>query len=389
MHQIGIRHQLGSRLQATLRGVAGEGFGGAHRPEKAPDQGDHLRYRGAAAPQAGATPGDLEHIDEEQCLGMFAAALATEQRHPDIGTQVAQQAPEQRVADLVQPNQAKELQRLEPGNGQRPLLDKAQRQPAGLGERRQQQGVGPQQESQRQAAQGAGTGALFPVHATEHRRGELRHCGEGHQADRDQGIGFAGRPVIHIAEQHQQQDGAATDTQQQPRKVAPLRQAECLPAQQQRHHQVVADHGRERDGFDDDHAGGGRQPADEHQQRQRLLAMGHGQGEDEGVGIHRADGKMHETGERDRQHEDIDRQQVQREQPDGLGQVVLVDVLHHADLELAWQEEDRQHRQEDQRSPGTVSTGRAAEGQQLADIRQPRGLREHVGETMVKPEGDV
>ena len=36
---------------------------------------------------------------------------------------------------------------------------------------------------------------------------------------------------------------------------------------------LLRDHGRHRDGLDDDHAGGRRQPADEDDQREQLLAL--------------------------------------------------------------------------------------------------------------------
>ncbi len=97
---------------------------------------------------------------------------------------------------------------------------------------------------------------------------------------------------------------------------------------------------------------------------------------------------MHQSGEGDWQHEDIDRQQVQGKQPDRLGQMVLVDVLHHTDLELSRQKQDRQHRQENQRRPGAIGAGRTAEGQQLVNIGQLRGPIEDIGETVVKNEGD-
>jgi hypothetical protein len=56
--------------------------------------------------------------------------------------------------------------------------------------------------------------------------------------------------------------------QQHARQVAGTPRAPASDAQQQRHHQVVAHHGRQGDGLDDDHAGGRRQPADEGHQRQ-------------------------------------------------------------------------------------------------------------------------
>ena len=58
-----------------------------------------------------------------------------------------------------------------------------------------------------------------------------------------------------------------------------------------------------------------------------------------------------QPGKRDRQHEDIDRQQVEREQPDRLVEMPFVDVFDDRDLELARQEHDGEHRQEGERGP--------------------------------------
>jgi hypothetical protein len=51
------------------------------------------------------------------------------------------------------------------------------------------------------------------------------------------------------------------------------------------------------------------------------------------------------------QDEDVDQQEIQREQPDGPPEVRLIDVLDHDDLELAWQENDGKAGKQDQRSP--------------------------------------
>ena len=73
-----------------------------------------------------------------------------------------------------------------------PVVTKPIGQPARLRERGQQQRVGPQREAGAQAGQRAGARAALPVHAAEHRRRELRHRGEADQADADQRIGLAG-----------------------------------------------------------------------------------------------------------------------------------------------------------------------------------------------------
>ena len=114
----------------------------------------------------------------------------------------------------------------------------------------------------------------------------------------------------------------------------------------------------------------------------------HRQRQHEGVGVHGAAREMQQAAEGDRQHEHVDRQQVEREQPDRLVEVALVHVLDHRHLELARQEHDRDHRQERERSPARVVAGRAPERQQRIELRHLRGAVEDVAEAVVHPEGD-
>ena len=79
--------------------------------------------------------------------------------------------------------------------------------------------------------------------------------------------------------------------------------------------------------------------------------MGERQGQHEGIGIDGLTGEMQQAAERDRQHENIDQQEVEREQPDGTLEVRLVNILDNNDLELARQEDDGQTGKQDQRGP--------------------------------------
>ena len=83
--------------------------------------------------------------------------------------------------------------------------------------------------------------------------------------------------------------------------------------QQHRHDEVVAHHGAERHGLDDDHAGRGGKAADEGEQRERLLVLRHRQGQHEGVGVDASTREVQQAGERDGQHEDVDQEQIERE----------------------------------------------------------------------------
>ena len=99
-------------------------------------------------------------------------------------------------------------------------------------------------------------------------------------------------------------------------------------------------------------------------------------------------GKVQQAAERDRQHEDVDRQQVEREQPDRLVEVALVHVFHHRHLELARQEHDGGHRQEGERGPRRVVAAVAADREQRAQLGHLAGAAEDVVEAVVHPEGD-
>ncbi len=87
---------------------------------------------------------------------------------------------------------------------------------------------------------------------------------------------------------------------------------------------------------------------------------------------------MQQAADRDRQHEQVDQQQVQRERPGSPAHVALVDVLDHHHLELPWQEDHRQHRQQRQREPLVVGK-RGAALQQLAHLGHALRAVEQVG----------
>ncbi len=261
--------------------------------------------------------------------------------------------------------------------------DEAVGQPARFGERWQQQRIGPQHETCRQARHRAVARAALPEQAADHHRRELRHRGEGNQADRDQCIGFAGDAEIEIAETEDDDDGPAPDFQQQTGEVRACRQAEDRQAQQSRHDQVVADHGRQGDGLDNHHAGRRRQAADIYEQRQTLLLAGHRQSQHEGVGIDPGALKMQHAGQRHRQHEEVDQEQVERKHPHRTAQMALVDVFHHGDLELARQQQRGEQREKDQGAPGAIGSRRVGGGETARDVRHRRRPGKNVADAVV------
>ena len=74
----------------------------------------------------------------------------------------------------------------------------------------------------------------------------------------------------------------------------------------------------------------------------------------EGVGLRAAVGEEREAGDRDRKHEEVDGDEVEREGPGGGADVVDVGVLHHRDVELARQAEEGERGQHAGRPPALV-----------------------------------
>ena len=126
-------------------------------------------------------------------------------------------------------------------------------------------------------------------------------------------------------------------------------------AQQSRHHQVVADHGGQGDGLDDDHAGCCGKPADKGEQGQPLLLMGNRQGKNKGIGIYSATGKCQLSGQGNRQDKDIYQQHIEWKHPDGTAQMLLITVFNDRHLKLAWQHQHGKCRKEGVRDPRVIT----------------------------------
>ena len=213
-----------------------------------------------------------------------------------------------------------------------------------------------------EAAERAGAGAAAPVDAAEERGGELGDGGEADEADRDEGVGLAGDAEVEVAEHQHRDDGGAADVEQEPRQVAARAGAEAAEAQQRRHDEVVADHGRDRHGLDDEHAGQRREAADVGEERQRRGALAERQRQDEGLGVGLPRAEDQQAADGDRQDEDVDEQQVGREQPGGAADVPLVDAFDDHDLELTRQEQHRERGEDGQREPLRVVERRRRPG---------------------------
>ena len=263
------------------------------------------------------------------------------------------------------------------------MLQKVRSEPARLGDRGQHQRVDPHRKPGQQPGQRAGRGAALPVQPAEQGGRELGHSGKADQPDADQRVSLAGQMEVRIAQQHQAQNGGATHAEQHTGQVMPGARTELARAQQQGHHKFIADHGGDRNGLHDHHAGGRRQAADKGKQGQRVLPRRQRQRQDKILGIHGCRTKVQQTAQRNRQHEQVDDQHVEREHPDRAPQVAFTHVLHHHDLKLARQEHDRQHRQQDLGKPlGPGKVGTLLQPQQVCQRRHRTRARKQVGQAV-------
>ncbi|MHC2701275.1 hypothetical protein ACVMHZ_004408 [Bradyrhizobium liaoningense] len=180
--------------------------------------------------------------------------------------------------------------------------------------------------------------------------------GKGEQTDGRE-LGIAERAIVEIGHHHDGEDREPPRAQQEVAEIgtagAPLRPT----LQHQRHHEVVRDHDGERDAFDDHHRGRRRQAADEDDDAEQIGAAFHRQRQHVHVGVGGAEREGHEAGDRDRDHEQIDGDEVEREQPSRATDLGIGGILHHADVELARQQHDRAQRQQ-------------RHGQEVADRRR-------------------
>jgi hypothetical protein len=282
-HEFTIDGECGE-IDATARGIVLERFIGANAPEEPRHQVRKVGQLGGAAPEPSGL-GLLKGIDEQRGLGAFERGLVGQQRNADEGADIHQHGPEQAVGDGVEAGEAEEGVGLQERNAERPLIDELERQPAGAGERGQQKRVGPQEEAAADGDEGRRRAGAPPEQAEQDGRKELGDGGEGDESDGDERIAFADQPHVEIAEQQQEWDRHPPNLEQERRQLGPIGEAEPAPAQQQWHHQIVRHHRAKGHGLHDDHAGAGREAADEDEQRQRILLGRQRQSQHDGIGV--------------------------------------------------------------------------------------------------------
>ena len=191
----------GSRLMRCAGGEALEGDARALLAEIARDRRRQFldRHRGAPEPEARR---DRRKLGGHEQVGLqpLDRRRRAPQREADIGEDVDGEAPHHAMHQRrqVEPEQLLRPQQRRCPTG--PCGEDVVADEAEVGEARQQQRIGPDQDAGDHAGHGAARGAAPPDQAAEEGRRELRDRREGQQADRRQ-LRVAGRAVIHIGEQ--------------------------------------------------------------------------------------------------------------------------------------------------------------------------------------------
>ena len=230
-------------------------------------------------------------------------------------------------------------------DAERPVLQHQQAGGIGVQEARKKQCVDPRRAADQHAADGASRGRAPPEQAAEKRRRQLRDGGKGQQADRRQ-LGVAQRAVIEIRHRHDGENRKAAHLEQEVAEILLARRRLRTALQHQRHDDIVGDHDRKRDAFHDYHRGCRRQAADEDADAEQGSISLHRQRQHIHVAVDGAERKDDETGECDRNHEQVDAGQVERKQPARPADLGIAGIFHHADVKLARQQHDRAERQQ-------------------------------------------
>ena len=127
---------------------------------------------------------------------------------------------------------------------------------------------------------------------------------------------------------------------------------------------MVRDHDGEGHRFDDHHRGGGRQPAEKGCEGDQVGAVAKRQRQHRHVAVDLAGTERGEAGEGERHHEDVDEDEVEREQPGDAAHVLDGAVLDDRHVELAGQQERGEARQDDE-GEERPEAGRLAEEDEI------------------------
>ena len=352
LHRLGVALRRRAALVLAVARQRAEGGVGALAADVAGRELVQVGERGGARRRlaAGAVGGDA---DEALGLAELGRGRLGRERDRDVERDVRADAPQQAV-ELGVEREAAEGDGAEPADAERAVGQQVGRQPAGGGEGRHRDGPDPAEEAGADPGDRSGRGRAAPEQAADQRRRELGDGGEGDQADGGEREGRGDDEVAEVGERHDPDDGDAAGGEERRAGVRLPAGAQPGVAGEQRQDQVVGDHGAEGEGRDDDHAGRRREAAEEGDEGEHRPAELARDRDHEGVGLRAAVGEEREAGDRDRKHEEVDGDEVEREGPGGGADVVDVGVLHHRDVELARQAEEGERGQHAGRPPALV-----------------------------------
>ena len=275
----------------------------------------------------------------------FGVRLFRKERDGHSEKEVQEHAPEQGVAPAVESFKTEERRgvqerRVENRRHQAAWFDDSRAHKRG-----DEQGVDPDAEPGDDPRDRALLVPPLPVEAEQNGRREDRDRLERLETDVNKAVEIADVHGENISEEHTPEDHEPLDVQDDRGKV--LYRAQVPEG---RHHEAVHHHGAEGNGLDDDHGRGRRKTADEGNEREKGIALGKRYAEDEVVRV-RLRASEKQSAVRDREHEDIDKEQVERKEPHGLLDMTGRVVLDHGDVKLPGQEHDGHHRQKGERRP--------------------------------------
>ena len=312
LQQLELRRCRGIEIDAAVGGEGLERLSRAIRPEILRHGALDVLHRHRAAP----APERRRHWrqfawHEHVGLQPLDRGRLAHQRECDIGQHIERQAPQHTVHQWRQVGAEQRL-RAKRLDAERSVLDEQRADGAAVDEARQKQRVAPHREADQHSAHGAARRSAPPDQAAKERGRKLRNGRERQQADRGELRG-AQRAEIEIRHDHDGENRDATDFQHEPAEV--LVRDLRVARQDERNEKIVRHHDRQCDALHDHHRGRGRQSADEDDDgEQRRLAFDR-QRQHEHIAVDPAERKRHQPGQRDRNDEQIDGDEIKRKQP--------------------------------------------------------------------------
>ena len=348
---LGVTQQLKVRLHlridadATRQGIAVERGPGSLFAEIAGDGGGQLldRHRGAPQPEGRRNRREVGGNEQVGLHPLDRRWLAPEGKH-HISQNVEREAPHHAVRERRQIEPEQRL-RAQHHNAPRTLRQQALGDDAGIRHVRQQQRIGPGQDSDRHPRHGSARGSAPPDQPAEESGRKLCHRRKGQQSDRGQ-LRIAGHAIVDVGEKQNHADRDPSHREQQAADIVAPGDQRLASLQHERHQDVIRYHDGERDRFHDHHRGRRREAANECCDREQIGMRGERQRQHEHVAVDLPGGERKQPGQSDGNDEQVDQHQIEREQPGGAPDLFLIVVLDHGDVKLPRQQYDGEQRQQ-------------------------------------------